>query len=67
MILPDSQLKEAYDKFLKIKEKSMKEREEKMSTIKKNGLEREYTESEEKKGWFPVQALESYRNVFGII
>lgn len=35
MILPDSQLKEAYDKFLKIKEKSMKEREEKMSTIKK--------------------------------
>jgi hypothetical protein len=35
MILPYSQLKEAYDKFLKIKEKSMKEREEKMSTIKK--------------------------------
>ena len=30
----------------------MKEREEKMSTIKKNGLEREYTESEEKKDGF---------------
>ena len=27
----------------------MKEREEKMSTIKKNGLEREYTESEGKR------------------
>lgn len=67
MILPDSQLKEAYDKFLKIKEKSMKEREEKMSTIKKNGLERECTESEGKRDGFPVQTLESYRNVFGII
>ena len=52
MILPDSQLKEAYDKFLKIKEKSMKEREEKMSTIKKNGLERECTESEGKRDGF---------------
>lgn len=52
MILPDSQLKEAYDKFLKIKEKSMKEREEKMSTIKKNGLERECTESEGKRHGF---------------
>ena len=52
MILPYSQLKEAYDKFLKIKEKSMKEREEKMSTIKKNGLERECTESEGKRHGF---------------
>ena len=36
MILPDSQLKEAYDKFLKIKEKSLKQK--RMGSQKTEGI-----------------------------